>query len=39
VITLSALSGPSDLKPGFTPDQLRAPAVGIATLVGTYTRR
>jgi Raf kinase inhibitor-like YbhB/YbcL family protein len=39
VITLSALSGPSKLKPGFAPDQLRTAAVGIATLVGTYARR
>lgn len=39
VITLNALSGPSNLKPGFTPDQLRTSAVGIATLVGTYARR
>jgi len=39
VITLSALSAPSNLKPGFTPDQLRTSAVGIATLIGTYARR
>jgi Raf kinase inhibitor-like YbhB/YbcL family protein len=39
VITLNALSGPSGLKPGFTPDQLRTSAVGIATLIGTYARR
>lgn len=39
VITLSALSGPSGLKSGFTPDQLRTAAAGIATLVGTYARR
>lgn len=38
VITLSALSGPSDLRAGFTADQLRTAAVGIATLVGTYAR-
>lgn len=39
VITLSALGGPSRLKTGFTPDQLRTAAVGIATLIGTYARR
>ena len=39
VITLSALSGPSHLSAGFSPDQLRTAAVGIATLVGTYARR
>ena len=39
VFTLNALSGPSNLKPGFTPDQLRTSAVGITTLVGTYARR
>lgn len=39
VITLTALSGPSNLKTGFNPDQLRTSAVGIATLIGTYARR
>ncbi len=39
VITLSALGGPSHLRTGFTPDQLRTAAVGIATLIGTYARR
>jgi Raf kinase inhibitor-like YbhB/YbcL family protein len=38
VITLTALSGPSGLKAGFNPNQLRTSAVGIATLVGTYER-
>ncbi len=38
VITLTALSGASGLKPGFDPNQLRTSAVGIATLVGTYER-
>ena len=38
VLTLSALSGRSGLHPGFTPDQLRTAALGIATLVGTYAR-
>jgi Raf kinase inhibitor-like YbhB/YbcL family protein len=40
VLTLSALSAPSGLtKPGFSADALRAPALGIYTLVGTYQRR
>jgi Raf kinase inhibitor-like YbhB/YbcL family protein len=39
VITLNALSGPSNLKPGFTPDELRTSAVGLATLIGRYARR
>ncbi len=38
VITLNALGGPSNLKTGFTADQLRTAAVGIATLIGTYSR-
>ncbi len=38
VITLTALSGPSHLAGGFTPDQLRTGAVGIATLTGAYRR-
>ncbi len=38
VITLTALSGASGLKPGFDSDQVRTSAVGIATLVGTYRR-
>jgi Raf kinase inhibitor-like YbhB/YbcL family protein len=38
VITLTALSGPSHLSDGFTPDQLRTGAVGIASLVGVYKR-
>jgi Raf kinase inhibitor-like YbhB/YbcL family protein len=38
VITLTALSGPSHLPNGFSPDQLRTGAVGIATLVGVYKR-
>jgi Raf kinase inhibitor-like YbhB/YbcL family protein len=39
VLTLSALSGRSGLHAGFTPDQLRTAALGIATLTGTYARR
>jgi Raf kinase inhibitor-like YbhB/YbcL family protein len=40
VLTLSALAAPSGLtKPGFSADALRAPALGIYTLVGTYQRR
>jgi Raf kinase inhibitor-like YbhB/YbcL family protein len=39
VITLSALSGRSDLAAGFTAGQLRTAALGVATLVGTYGRR
>jgi Raf kinase inhibitor-like YbhB/YbcL family protein len=39
VLTLSALSGRSGLRAGFTPDQLRTAALGIATLTGTYARR
>jgi Raf kinase inhibitor-like YbhB/YbcL family protein len=39
VITLSALAAPSRLRTGFTPDQLRTAAVGLATLTGTYARR
>lgn len=38
VITLTALPGPSHLGNGFTPDQLRTGAVGIATLIGVYKR-
>ena len=38
VLTLSALAGPSGLKAGFSPDQLHAAALAIATLVGTYKR-
>jgi hypothetical protein len=39
VLTLSALSGASGLRPGFAPDQLQTAALGIATLIGTYARR
>ena len=39
VVTLIALSGPSGLRNGFSPDQLRVSALAIATLVGTYARR
>ena len=39
VITLNALAGRSDLKPGFSADQLQTAAIGVATLVGTYRRR
>jgi Raf kinase inhibitor-like YbhB/YbcL family protein len=39
VLTLSALASPSGLHPGFSPDQLRARALAIATLIGTYARR
>ena len=39
VLTLSALASPSDLRTGFSPDQLRARALAIATLIGTYARR
>jgi Raf kinase inhibitor-like YbhB/YbcL family protein len=39
VLTLSALSAPSGLRPGFSADQLRTPAVAIATLIGTYGHR
>jgi Raf kinase inhibitor-like YbhB/YbcL family protein len=39
VLTLSALSTPSGLKPGWTTEQLRVRAIAIATLVGTYARR
>jgi Raf kinase inhibitor-like YbhB/YbcL family protein len=38
VLTLVALSGRSGLRPGFTPDQLQARALAIATLIGTYAR-
>jgi Raf kinase inhibitor-like YbhB/YbcL family protein len=38
VITITALSGPSNLKNGFSPDQLRTSAVAIATLIGLYSR-
>lgn len=38
VITLSALGSSSGLQPGFSADQLQASALGIATLVGTYSR-
>ncbi|MBV9311713.1 MAG: YbhB/YbcL family Raf kinase inhibitor-like protein [Solirubrobacterales bacterium] len=39
VLTLSALSAPSGLKPGWTTAQLQVRAVAITTLVGTYGRR
>jgi Raf kinase inhibitor-like YbhB/YbcL family protein len=39
VITLTALSAASGLRPGFSADQLRAPTVATATLTGTYGRR
>jgi Raf kinase inhibitor-like YbhB/YbcL family protein len=39
VLTLSALATPSGLRSGFSPDQLRSRALGIATLIGTYRRR
>lgn len=40
VLTLSALAAPSGLtKRGFSADALRAAALGIYTLVGTYQRR
>lgn len=39
VLTVSALSAPSDLRAGFQADQLSSPAIGIATLIGTYARR
>jgi Raf kinase inhibitor-like YbhB/YbcL family protein len=39
VLTLSALSTSSGLRSGFQADQLSSPAVGIATLIGTYARR
>jgi Raf kinase inhibitor-like YbhB/YbcL family protein len=39
VLTLSALATPSGLRSGFSPDQLRSRALGIATLIGTYARR
>jgi Raf kinase inhibitor-like YbhB/YbcL family protein len=39
VLTLSALASPSGLRTGFSPDQLRARALAIATLIGTYARR
>jgi Raf kinase inhibitor-like YbhB/YbcL family protein len=38
VITLTALSAPSGLRPGFSADQLHAPTVATATLTGTYAR-
>jgi Raf kinase inhibitor-like YbhB/YbcL family protein len=38
VLTLSALGGRSALTAGFSPDQLRTAAVGLATLTGTYGR-
>jgi Raf kinase inhibitor-like YbhB/YbcL family protein len=39
VLTLSALASPSGLRTGFSPDELRARALAIATLIGTYARR
>lgn len=39
VLSLSALTAHSGLKRGFNPDQLHAPAMAIATLIGTYGRR
>jgi Raf kinase inhibitor-like YbhB/YbcL family protein len=39
VFSLSALSTPSGLSPGFHVDQLQSTAIGIATLIGTYARR
>ncbi len=39
VLTLSALTSASGLRTGFQADQLSSPAVGIATLIGTYARR
>lgn len=39
VITVTALGSSSGLRPGFSPDQLTARALGIATLTGTYARR
>jgi Raf kinase inhibitor-like YbhB/YbcL family protein len=39
VLSLSALSTPSGLAPGFRADQLQSTAIGIATLIGTYARR
>ncbi len=39
VLTLSALASPSGLRTGFNPDELRARALAIATLIGTYARR
>jgi Raf kinase inhibitor-like YbhB/YbcL family protein len=39
VFSLSALSAPSGLSPGFQVDQLQSTAIGIATLIGTYARR
>ncbi len=39
VISLSALSGPSGLKPGFRADQLHTAAVAITTVIRTYSRR
>ena len=39
VLTLSALASPSGLRPGFSPDQLRARPLAIATLIGSYARR
>jgi Raf kinase inhibitor-like YbhB/YbcL family protein len=39
VLTLTALASPSGLRTGFSPDRLRARALAIATLIGTYARR
>jgi hypothetical protein len=39
VLSLDALGGASGLKPGFSADQLHTAALGIATLIGTYSRR
>jgi Raf kinase inhibitor-like YbhB/YbcL family protein len=39
VLTLTALASPSGLGSGFSADQLRTPAIAIATLIGTYKRR
>jgi Raf kinase inhibitor-like YbhB/YbcL family protein len=38
VLTLAALASSSGLRPGFTADQLRTRALGLATLIGTYAR-
>jgi len=39
VLTLSALSGPSGLSAGFSPDQpVKSGQLAIATLIGTYGR-
>lgn len=38
VLTVTALASPSGLRPGFSVDSLRTPAVAIATLIGTFGR-